>query len=324
MPAPRSAISSARSPAFGGEVLWKPVDQNWGARRRAQLRLAARLRGPRLRLLRLRRGDRAAPRSTGTPAGRASRRSSTPGATSPATGAARFTVPRRFANGWAVGAFATKTDVTDRGLRRGQLRQGHPLDHPAALGDAVRDPADDQRRPALARQRRRRLAQHREPALPDRARPRPRPARAELGSVLAMKRTLAAPRASRRSPAAAAAGATRSSQRGDGGVGRLLAATEPEPAAEPAQPITRADDRAGRTPRRSGRGSSATRRRRCCTPPAANGGYVTYISPLRQTVTLRGPQVTGTRGLGTDLLSAWSSRPTRWRGRSRRAAGRRG
>ena len=41
-----------------------------------------------------------------------------------------------------------------------------------------------------------------------------------------------------------------------------------------------------------------------------NGGYITYLSPLRQAVTLRGAaQITGTRGLGTDLVSAWSSSP---------------
>ena len=59
----------------------------------------------------------------------------------------------------------------DRGLRRGQLRQGPAADHPAALGDAVRDPPDDRRRPAVAGERRRRLAQHRQPALSDAARP---------------------------------------------------------------------------------------------------------------------------------------------------------
>jgi hypothetical protein len=43
---------------------------------------------------------------------------------------------------------------------------------------------------------------------------------------------------------------------------------------------------------------------------SANGGYVTYVSPLRQSVTLHGAaEITGTRGLGTDLLSAWSSVP---------------
>jgi len=40
---------------------------------------------------------------------------------------------------------------------------------------------------------------------------------------------------------------------------------------------------------------------------AQNGPYVTYLSPFRQSITLLGTQVTGTRGLGWDLLSAWSS-----------------
>ena len=40
-----------------------------------------------------------------------------------------------------------------------------------------------------------------------------------------------------------------------------------------------------------------------------NGGYVTYASSLRQTLTLRGSQITATRGLGWDLLSATSSQP---------------
>ena len=40
-----------------------------------------------------------------------------------------------------------------------------------------------------------------------------------------------------------------------------------------------------------------------------NGGYVTYASSLRQTLTLRGSQITASRGLGYDLLSAKSSQP---------------
>lgn len=40
-----------------------------------------------------------------------------------------------------------------------------------------------------------------------------------------------------------------------------------------------------------------------------NGGYVTFASNLRQTLTLRGSQITGSRGLGYDLLSASSSQP---------------
>jgi Group 4 capsule polysaccharide lipoprotein gfcB, YjbF len=60
---------------------------------------------------------------------------------------------------------------------------------------------------------------------------------------------------------------------------------------------------------------------------AENGGYVTYVSPLQQEITLRGAEVTGTRGLGTDLVSAWSSAPdplvspippSRWPARVRR------
>lgn len=61
---------------------------------------------------------------------------------------------------------------------------------------------------------------------------------------------------------------------------------------------------------------------------SANRGYVSYFSPLRQSVTLHGrAQISGTRGLGTDLLSAWSSSPDplvapippgRWPGRVQR------
>lgn len=40
-----------------------------------------------------------------------------------------------------------------------------------------------------------------------------------------------------------------------------------------------------------------------------NGGHVTYASSLRQLVTLRGARITGTRGLGHDLLSVTSSQP---------------
>jgi hypothetical protein len=42
---------------------------------------------------------------------------------------------------------------------------------------------------------------------------------------------------------------------------------------------------------------------------ANNGGYITYASGLRQTLTLRGSQITASRGLGWDLLSAASSQP---------------
>lgn len=54
---------------------------------------------------------------------------------------------------------------------------------------------------------------------------------------------------------------------------------------------------------------------------ALNGPYVVFFSQFRQSVIMRGSQVTGTRGLGTDLLAGWSSRndplatptpPSRW------------
>lgn len=40
---------------------------------------------------------------------------------------------------------------------------------------------------------------------------------------------------------------------------------------------------------------------------ARNGAFVTYFSSFRQSIVMRGTQVTATRGLGWDLLSAWSS-----------------
>jgi len=40
---------------------------------------------------------------------------------------------------------------------------------------------------------------------------------------------------------------------------------------------------------------------------AQNGPFVTYLSPFRQSITLRSSQITATRGLGWDLMSAWSS-----------------
>ena len=100
-------------------------------------------------------------------------------------------VSRRFANGWAVGAYATKTDVTAEDFGEGSFAKGLTLIDPAALVDPVRDAADDQRQPDLAREQRRRVPEHPEPPLPDRARLRPRPPRAELGGVLGMKRFLA-------------------------------------------------------------------------------------------------------------------------------------
>jgi hypothetical protein len=83
---------------------------------------------------------------------------------------------------------------------------------------------------------------------------------------------------------------------------------EPAPGA-PAQPLTRAQVDAANTAAIWARLES-DQAPTLMYAVALNGGYVTYLSQFRQSVTLRGPaQVTGTRGLGTDLLSAWSSRP---------------
>lgn len=38
-----------------------------------------------------------------------------------------------------------------------------------------------------------------------------------------------------------------------------------------------------------------------------NNGVVSFVTPMRETVGLRGSQVVSTRGLGTDLLRGWSS-----------------
>ena len=86
---------------------------------------------------------------------------------------------------------------------------------------------------------------------------------------------------------------------------RALRQDQGAPSRRPSRraPVTRADDRAGQ--HRGDRGAAGERDP---TPTlmyaaSANGGYVTYVSPLRQEVTLHGAaQITGTRGLGTDLL----------------------
>ena len=256
MPARRPASSSARSRGVGGEVLWKPVEQNWGARRSSSTTSAQR--------------DFYSPFGFGyydydVVTGHASLYWD--------TGwygiEAQLAAGRYLAGDWggtlfAVAAasptagrsapIATKTDVTDRGLRRGQLRQGPAADHPAALGDAVRDPADDRRRPALARRAtaaRGSTSQNRlYPIVRDLDR---EPARAQLGSVLAMMRILAL-------LALAALGGC-----GSGGSDPIVQAAIEEfggfwgrrgeqPAGAAARPITRADIAA---------------RRRCGDPGAA-------------------------------------------------------
>jgi hypothetical protein len=82
-----------------------------------------------------------------------------------------------------------------------------------------------------------------------------------------------------------------------------------KPAGEPPRPITRADIE------RANVAAILVRLESDPTPTlmsaaSSNGNYVTYVSALQQEVTLHGAaQITGTRGLGTDLLSAWSSGP---------------
>ena len=79
--------------------------------------------------------------------------------------------------------------------------------------------------------------------------------------------------------------------------------------AEPPRAVTRADiDRAGVAAINARLGSDPAPT--LLYAASNNGGYITYLSPLRQAVTLRGAaQITGTRGLGTDLVSAWSTSP---------------
>jgi Group 4 capsule polysaccharide lipoprotein gfcB, YjbF len=83
---------------------------------------------------------------------------------------------------------------------------------------------------------------------------------------------------------------------------------EDKPEAKPAQPVTRA------AIARSGVATIRARLVKEKSPTylfaaANNGGYITYASSLRQTLTLNGSWITGSRGLGWDLLSATSSQP---------------
>jgi hypothetical protein len=83
---------------------------------------------------------------------------------------------------------------------------------------------------------------------------------------------------------------------------------QPETAPPPGPPVTRAAIT---------RSDVATIRARLVADPSPtylfaasdNGGFVTYASGLRQTLTLRGSWITASRGLGWDLLSASSSQP---------------
>ena len=78
----------------------------------------------------------------------------------------------------------------------------------------------------------------------------------------------------------------------------------------------------GPTSPRSSAGSRATSGERCFTPPPTTAAMSPTSRRCMKQVTLKGAEITATRGLGTDLLSGWSSSPDPLVGRSRRGAGR--
>ena len=81
-----------------------------------------------------------------------------------------------------------------------------------------------------------------------------------------------------------------------------------EPPAAPPRKITRADIvRADVAAIQARLGSDASPT--LMYAAASNAGYVTFSSALQQQIILRNMQITGTRGLGTDLLSAWTETP---------------
>lgn len=89
-------------------------------------------------------------------------------------------------------------------------------------------------------------------------------------------------------------------------MGALAGMWRTEPASKPQREVTRADIERADVAAVLARLESDTRGT-VLYASADNGGQVTYVSPLLQQVTLKGVEVTGTRGLGTDLLSGWSS-----------------
>lgn len=89
-------------------------------------------------------------------------------------------------------------------------------------------------------------------------------------------------------------------------MGALAGMWRTEPAAKPQRQVTRADIERANVAAILGRVES-DKQGTVLYATADNGGYVTYVSPLMQQVTLKGAEITGTRGLGTDLLSGWSS-----------------
>lgn len=89
-------------------------------------------------------------------------------------------------------------------------------------------------------------------------------------------------------------------------MGALAGMWRTEPAPTPQRQVTRADIERSNVAAILARLPS-DKRGTVLYASADNDGYVTYVSPLLQQVTLKGAEVTATRGLGTDLVSAWSS-----------------
>lgn len=89
-------------------------------------------------------------------------------------------------------------------------------------------------------------------------------------------------------------------------MGALAGMWRTEPAPKPQQQVTRSDIERANVAAILARLESDPRGT-VLYATADNRGFVTYVSPLMQQVTLKGAEVTGTRGLGTDLLSSWSS-----------------
>ncbi|MFT3974277.1 MAG: YjbF family lipoprotein [Amaricoccus sp.] len=89
-------------------------------------------------------------------------------------------------------------------------------------------------------------------------------------------------------------------------MGALEGMWRTQPAATPQRQVTRADIERSNVAAILAR-LETDQRGTVLYASADNGGYVTYVSPLLQQVTLKGAEITATRGLGTDLLSGWSS-----------------
>ncbi len=293
----------------GGEVLWKPVDQSWG--------LGADL-------------NWVAQRDFDSPFGfgyydynvvtghatvywdtgwKGIETSLSAGRYLAGDWGATLAVSRQFANGWAIGAYATKTDVTGDQFGEGSFNKGITLSIPLRWSTPFETRQTVNGDLTSLGKQWRRVPEHSEPALSDRARPRPQPAGAQLGDVLGMRRILAG------------LSLVALTACGSGGKDPIVQAALSEAGGfwgktKPAQEISQAPRAVTRADIiRADTAAIQARLESDPTPTlmyaaSANGGYVTYVSPLRQEVTLHGTaQITGTRGLGTDLVSAWSSAP---------------